>query len=66
MPYANIRNAGTLTCTQEARITVEITDTPARIAHEPKSYAYIALGELPDENRAIAGERPGRRLISKS
>jgi len=56
MPYVNIRIAGTLTREQKAQIAAEITDTLERIALKPKPYTYIAFDELPDENRAIAGQ----------
>ena len=40
---------------QKTRIAAEITGTLERIAHKPKSYTFIALDELPEENREVAG-----------
>lgn len=56
MPYVNIRIAGTLSREQKAKIAAEITDTLERIALKPKSYTYISLQLLPEENWAIAGQ----------
>lgn len=56
MPYVNIRIAGTLTREQKRKIAEEITETLERVANKPRSYAYVAFDELPDENWAIAGK----------
>ena len=55
-PYVNIRLTGTLTREQNRKIAQEVTDTPERTAHKPKSYTHVVFDKLQDEYWAIAGK----------
>jgi 4-oxalocrotonate tautomerase len=59
MPYVNLRIAGQLTKTQKAQIAKEFSETLERVAKKPKSYTYLVIDEVQEENWAIGDQLLG-------
>ena len=59
MPYVNLRIAGKLTKPQKAQIAKEFSETLERVAKKPKSYTYLVIDEVREEDWAIGGQLLG-------
>lgn len=61
MPYVHLRIAGALSRDQKAEIAEAFTEALERIAAKPRSYTYVTIEEIAEENWAVAG-----RLLDES